>query len=216
MTYRHKIFSLQTKIVLFLFAITIISSCSSKYHFSKHEKNLIYQETENMPFRVLQITNPEDSVLLRTSCNDINISNNRDLEILISRLKATLMSENGVGIAAPQVGIMKNIFLFIRSESPETIVVAINPKIVNHPDETICFERDGCLSIPDVAGNSIRYPWIEVEYYTETGILVREKLEGYSRETGFTSVVFQHEYDHLQGVLFIDKLCDIDQQILDL
>ena len=208
MTYRLKIFFEQIRIILFFFAITILSSCSSKHYFLKHERKLIYQETENMPFRALQITNQKDSLLLRTLCNDIDI-NNRDLEIFISRLKATLVSENGVGIAAPQVGILKNIFLFIRSESPEDIVVAINPKIINHPDETICFERDGCLSIPNVSGNSIRYPWIEVEYYNEKGILVKEKLEGYSRETGFTAIVFQHEYDHLQGLLFIDKLCEI-------
>ena len=208
MTNQLKIFSQQTKIILYLLAITILSSCSSKHDFSKHERKLIYQETENTPFRVLQITNHEDSLLLRASCDDIDITS-PDLQIFISRLKATLVSENGVGIAAPQVGVLKNVFLFIRSESPETIVVAINPKIVNHPDETICFERDGCLSIPDMSGNSIRYPWIEVEYYNETGILVREKLEGYSRETGFTAIVFQHEYDHLQGGLFVDKLCDI-------
>ena len=194
--------------VLFLFAIAIVSSsCSSKHVFSKHEKRSIYQEAENTPFRVLQITNPEDSVLLRTLCSDIDISS-RDLGVFINRLKATLISENGVGIAAPQVGILKNVFLFMRSESPDVIVVAINPRIVNHPGETICFERDGCLSIPGVAGNSIRYPWIEVEYYNEEGILIREKLEGYSRKTGFTAIVFQHEYDHLQGVLFTDKLCD--------
>ena len=203
-----KIFSKQAKNIFFLLAIIILSSCSSKHDFSKHEKKIIYQENENTPFRVLQITNHEDSVFLRALCSDIDITSS-DLQLFISRLKATLISENGVGIAAPQVGILKNIFLFIRSESPENIFVAINPKIVNHPDETICFERDGCLSIPDISGNSIRYRWIEVKYYNEEGILVREKLEGYSRETGFTSIVFQHEYDHLRGVLFVDKLCDI-------
>ena len=205
---RRKNFARQTRIILFLLAIALLSSCNSKHNFSKHEKKLIYRGTENTPFVVLQITNPEDSVLLRSLCNDIDITN-RDLEIFINRLKATLISEHGVGIAAPQVGILKNIFLFIRSESPETIVVAINPKIVNWPDETICFARDGCLSIPGVAGNSIRYPWIEVEYHNEEGILIREKLEGHSRETGFTAIVFQHEYDHLQGAFFTDKLCDI-------
>ena len=210
MAYILKILTLQTSIIIFVFAITILSSCGSKLGFSKHERKLIYQETENTPFRVLQITNHEDSLLLRALCNDIDITS-PDLQVFISRLKTTLANENGVGIAAPQVGILKNIFLFIRSESPETIVVAINPKIVNHSGETICFERDGCLSIPEMSGNSIRYTWIEVEYYSETGILVREKLEGYSRETGFTAIVFQHEYDHLLGGLFIDKLCDINE-----
>lgn len=131
-----------------------------------------------------------------------------DLKLLINRLKTTMSAESGVGIAAPQVGIGKNIFLFSRINGTDyPVIVAINPKIVNHPTETVCFERDGCLSIPDVSGNSIRYAWVDVEYTDENGNLVQERLEGHSRESDFTGVVFQHEFDHLQGVLFIDKLC---------
>lgn len=54
----------------------------------------------------------------------------------------------------------------------------------------------------------MRYPWIDVEYYNEKGELKQERLSGYSRETDFTGIIFQHEFDHLQGVLFIDKLCE--------
>jgi hypothetical protein len=58
---------------------------------------------------------------------------------LVARLKKTLEVENGVGIAAPQVGISKNIFLFMRLDLPDKPVhVAVNPKIVHHPDTTIC------------------------------------------------------------------------------
>ena len=198
----------QIKNAFFFFTIIILSSCNSKHNFSQKERELICSEAENIPFRVLQTTNKDDSLMLRTPCIDIDI-NNKDIKLLINRLKATLLYENGIGIAAPQVGISKNIFLFIPSEFPDSIVVAINPKIINYPDETVCFERDGCLSIPDKEGNSIRYPWIEVEYYNEKGVLIREKLEGYSRKTGLTAVVFQHEYDHLFGILFTDKLCEI-------
>ena len=84
--------------------------------------------------------------------------------------------------------------------------VAINPRIVNKPDETICFEGDGCLSIPGQSGNSVRYAWIEVEYLNAKGEMVRERLEGFSRKTDFTGIVFQHEFDHLRGVLYTDKL----------
>jgi peptide deformylase len=175
-------------------------------------------------------------------------------------MKKTLEVERGVGIAAAQVGISKNLFLFMRLDLPDQPVhVAVNPKIVNHPDTTVCFERDGCLSIPDRSGNSVRYPWIDVEYQNEKGEKVcerlegysrqntftavvcferdgclsipdrsgnsvrypwidveyqnekgekvRERLEGYSRQNTFTAVIFQHEYDHTKGVLFTDKLC---------
>lgn len=86
------------------------------------------------------------------------------------------------------------------------IQVAINPRIVNHPNETVCFEGDGCLSIPNISANSIRYPWVEVEYWDENGDFHKEKLMGYSREYDFTSIIFQHEFDHLNGVLFTDKI----------
>jgi peptide deformylase len=185
------------------------SSCNPEL-FSDIEKALIHEGDAGMPFRVLQITNVQDSMLLRTPSSDIKKAIiDPDFTLFIARLKTTLALEEGVGIAAAQVGILKNVFLFIRLDLPGTpVVVAINPRIVSHPAETVCFERDGCLSIPEVRGNSVRYPWVEVEYYNEQGILVHEKLEGYSRNNTFSAVIFQHEYDHLQGTLFIDKLCD--------
>ncbi|MDR1981594.1 MAG: peptide deformylase [Tannerellaceae bacterium] len=178
--------------------------------FSKAEKALINEASAETAFRILQVTGRQDSVLLRTPCAGLNyFANDPTLRRLVARMKTTLLTGNGVGIAAPQVGISRNIFLFMRLDLPgEPIVTAINPKIVNHPDTTICFERDGCLSIPNFQGNSIRYPWVEVEYYNEKGELIRERLEGYSRHDTFTSIIFQHEYDHLQGILFTDKLCE--------
>ena len=137
-----------------------------------------------------------------------SITGNDNLQLLIKRLQTTLYESGGVGIAAPQVGVLKNIFLFMRMNHPEQLVeTALNPKIVSHPIETVCFERDGCLSIPELRGNSIRFPWIDVEYYDDSGNLINERLEGYSRMGDFTSVIFQHEYDHLNGILFIDRLC---------
>ena len=193
--------------VLFLLA------CNSNFNMTTAERKLINSADAETPFRVLQVTNTEDSLFLRQKCIDVdikNISEDKDIQLFIQRLKVTLDVEEGVGIAAPQVGIGRNIFLFLRVTEPDMPVqVVINPKIVDHSEETVCFERDGCLSIPDISGNSVRYAWVEVEYFDETGRQIREKLTGFSRETGFTGVIFQHEYDHLQGVLFIDKLCNL-------
>ena len=177
--------------------------------FTGTDKSLIVSGTAETPFRILQVTNRQDSVLLRKPCDNLkSFANDSTFQLLVARLKSTLETENGVGIAAPQVGISKNLFLFMRLDLPDNPVhVAVNPKIVNHPDTTVCFERDGCLSIPDFSGNSIRYPWIDVEYQTEKGEIVREHLEGYSRQNTFTAIIFQHEYDHTKGILFTDKLC---------
>ncbi|MDR0694941.1 MAG: peptide deformylase [Prevotellaceae bacterium] len=199
------------KLLLLLCTVmgAMLLSCKRPAVFSGEEKALICRGTAQTPFRVLKITNTQDAIILRTPCSDIeNFANDSTLALLIARLKTTLAAENGVGIAAPQAGVLRNIFLFMRLDLPgEPVVVAINPRITSHPDTTVCFVRDGCLSIPGVGGNSIRYPWVEVEYYNEKGELFRERLEGYSRQDTFTAVIFQHEYDHTRGILFIDKLC---------
>jgi peptide deformylase len=188
----------------------VIASCSPLSSFSARERALVRGGAAEDPFRVLQITDRADSLLLRVPCTDVQNFADPLLVRCLDRLRKTLLVEDGVGIAAPQVGILKNIFLFMRMDLPGTpVVVAINPRIVSHPDTTICFERDGCLSIPGIQGNSTRYPWIEVEYCNEQGEVIRERLEGYSRRGNFTAVIFQHEYDHTRGVLFIDKLCDL-------
>ena len=177
---------------------------------TQQEKTLINDNDDNTPFRVLLVTNEEDSLLLRKKSTDIDVRDitNPDWQLFIKRLKLTMDIESGVGIAAVQVGIARNLFLFMRLDKPDNPVeVAINPRIILHPDNTICFEKDGCLSIPDMSGDTFRYPWVEVEYYDEKGKLKRDLLKGYSREGDFTGIIFQHEYDHLQGILYTDRLC---------
>ena len=190
--------------------IVLLSSCKTLQPFSETDKSLIVSGTAETTFRVLQVTDKQDSILLRKPCNDLkNFANDPLFHLLVARLKKTLEVERGVGIAAPQVGISKNLFLFMRLDSPDKPVqVVVNPKIVHHPDTTICFERDGCLSVSGRSGNSVRYPWIEVEYLNEKAEKIRERLEGYSRQNTFTAVIFQHEYDHTKGILYTDKLCE--------
>lgn len=198
------------KYLLLLCTLILLYSCNTLQKMTNSEIKHIESANALTPFRVLLTTNEQDLKILRRPCKDINFGKDgENVEKLISRMKATMFAESGVGIAAPQIGISRNIFLFVRvDQSNAPVEVAINPKIVNHPDETICFERDGCLSIPYISANSIRYPWIEVEYLNENGKKIREKLVGYSRQDNFVAVIFQHEFDHLQGVLFTDKLCE--------
>ncbi len=176
--------------------------------FTQREKQIIY-DSPGKSARVLQINSNEDSLVLRTkSVNVKGIKKNKDLLALLEKLRITMEAESGVGIAAPQIGINKKIFLFLRLDKPgQPVEVAINPKIISHPKETLCFLYDGCLSVPDKYGNSVRYPWIEVRYKNEKGENLREKLSGESRLGDYTGIIFQHEYDHIQGILYIDKLC---------
>jgi peptide deformylase len=197
------------KYLIIMGLVMLMAACGAVQPFVSADRSLIVSGTEKMPLRVLQVTDRQDSIVLRKDCSDLKrFADDSAFQLLVARMKATLEAENGVGIAAPQVGISKNLFLFVRLDWPgEPVQVVVNPRIVNHSDTTVCFERDGCLSIPDRSGNSIRYPWVEVEYLNEKGEKIRERLEGYSRKSTFTAVIFQHEYDHTKGVLFTDKLC---------
>lgn len=191
----------------------LFNGCISVKKMNKNEIKQITNGEAKSPFRILKTDNIQDSLLLRQKSVDIALDQLQEtyLKILIERLKITMETESGIGIAAPQVGINRNLFLFTRVDQIDhPVQVAINPKIINHSENIICFEGDGCLSIPNKGGNSLRYEWIEVEFHNEKGVLIREKLSGYKRSTDFTGVIFQHEFDHLNGILFIDKLCDSD------
>jgi peptide deformylase len=199
------------KKVIYLLIITIsISACKSVKHMTNNEKILINNGNRETPFRVLQTDNQKDSLFLRRKSIDIdvkNIATNKDLQLMIARLALTLAEESGVGIAAPQIGIGRNLFLFMRFDKEgKPVQVAINPRIIGHSGELFLFEGDGCLSIPELSGTTERYRWVDVEYYDENGIRVEERLSGGGRGEDFTGVIFQHEFDHLQGILFTDRL----------
>ena len=195
-------------VVILILCLTIFSACKNTNRMTVEEITLIEQADTLTPMRVLKVDIEEDSLLLRSKSKDVNLNKDRIiLQKLISRLKATMTAESGVGIAAPQVGILRNIFLFVRIDHPDyPVEVAINPRIIAYSDENMVFEGDGCLSVPDRKGNSIRYKWIDVEYLNETGYTIRERLFANSRLEDFTGVIFQHEFDHINGILYIDKL----------
>ena len=197
------------KVWVLLLIIGFITSCTN-HPMSTEEQQLITAGQENDPMRVLTILDDNDLQILRAISTDVddpkNIKQNADWQLLFKRLRVTMEIEGGIGIAAPQVGINRNIFLFTRLNSPEMdVVVAINPRITACSEEMFCFEGDGCLSIPDYSDNSLRHQWVEVSYYTEEGEKVEERLYGGSRGEDFTGVIFQHEFDHLKGLLFTDR-----------
>lgn len=197
---------------IFLFLVIGMSACSTINNMTTKERTLITDSGIDIPFRVLKTDSYADSLFLRKKCEDVSLQEfieSSDWQHFLTRLKLTMIVESGVGIAAPQVGVGRNVFVFRRIDKPEMpMAVAINPKITNHSKETICFEGDGCLSVPNRSGTSRRYSWVDVEYYNAKGEMVKERLSGYSRGADFTGIIFQHEFDHLQGILFTDKLCD--------
>jgi peptide deformylase len=108
-----------------------------------------------------------------------------------------------VGIAAPQIGILERLCIVDTSRNPKYpgghgLLILINPMIVAHEGEQIF--REGCLSLPDYTGNVKRHQNITVEALTPDGESLRLDAKG------FEAVVLQHEIDHLDGILFLDRI----------
>ena len=144
--------------------------------------------------------------ILRKEAKTVKRIDDPIIQTLIDDLIHTVYDVNGVGIAAPQVGESLQIFIMAPSpnprypEAPEIEPeVIINPTIVSTSDE---IEKDweGCLSIPGIRGLVPRSKSIEVQYYNRDG----EKKE--NTFSDFIARIFQHEYDHLIGTVFLDRL----------
>ena len=121
---------------------------------------------------------------------------NDEIQTLIKDLKETMTVENGVGLAAPQVGVHKRVVIIDAGQGPQAFV---NPEITSRSFRKVESE-EGCLSIPGVFGIVKRSKRIELSAYTEDGELISMKADG------FPAIVQQHEIDHLDGILFIDKV----------
>ena len=117
-------------------------------------------------------------------------------------------SGNGIGLAAPQVGIKKRIVVIdIKKEDVSNPMTFINPKIIKFSDEKFINE-EGCLSVPEYYADVERAKEIEVEWYDENG---KKKNDIFS---GLMSICIQHEIDHLDGVLFIDHLSKLKRKLV--
>ncbi|MGI0482088.1 peptide deformylase [Geminocystis sp. CENA526] len=120
---------------------------------------------------------------------------------LVKQMLQTMYSENGIGLAAPQIGIHKQIIVIdCQPDNPNTpALVLINPEI-KKSSKDLCVMEEGCLSIPNVFLDVVRPRSIDVVYKDEFG--KQKKMKA----MGLLSRVIQHEMDHLNGVLFVDRV----------
>ncbi|MDE2422141.1 MAG: peptide deformylase [Gammaproteobacteria bacterium] len=132
--------------------------------------------------------------------------NSEWLQQLAAAMQATMSVREGVGIAAPQVYISKRVIIVAsRSnvrypDAPEMdAVVMVNPEILEFSQET-CLGEEGCLSVPNERGQVERAQTVKVRYRTLQGDVVEATYEG------FPARIVQHEVDHLDGVLFVERL----------
>ena len=154
---------------------------------------------------ITNIARSGDPILRIVAVEVTNVFDEK-IQNLIDTLIATATAADGVGIAAPQVSQSYRLFIMAsrpNSRYPQAPLMqptaVINPRILSHSTE-IVKDWEGCLSVPGIRGKVPRSDRIEVEYSDRHGELVRQQL------TGFIARIFQHELDHLDGILFTDRL----------
>lgn len=197
------------KFLIVVLLITTLVGCGSLSQtqtdqniFSKSEQDLILSGQISEPMRILQITQPSDSLILRMPSLSFKVqADDQVLNYFVDRMLVTLQNSKGVGIAAPQVGILKRIIWVQRLDlDNEPFEVYYNPEIKKY-SEMKQEVREGCLSIPDYRGTTQDRAYaVFVEYENRKGQHKCEMVEA------FTAAIFQHEIDHLNGIMFIDHL----------
>ena len=137
-----------------------------------------------------------DNPLLK---EQLTLSDDVDREKLKTDLIDTMKNFEGIGLSANQIGIMERAFVMYLNFSKREIMCCFNPKIVFTSEEEDYMD-EGCLSWPGLWLKVKRPIWIEVEYENENGEHIKDKLKGLEAR------VFQHEYDHMEGTDFTQKV----------
>lgn len=178
--------------------------------FNDSELNIINGSDSIM--RVLTIEDESDLAVLRSSSTNLSLAGlqsdeyDRLAELMVATV--THPSQDGVGIAAPQVGINRRIVAVQRFDKEgEPFEVYPNIRIVWASD-SVAIGPEGCLSVPDRRGDVLRSQEIVIEYADMKAASSAKETIPMVRDTisGFTAVIFQHEIDHLKGILYIDRL----------
>ncbi|MBQ1253103.1 MAG: peptide deformylase [Alistipes sp.] len=188
------------KFLVILSCALLLSSCGG---FTSAEREVIFGGEGDI-MSLTTISNRADSLLLRSKSQPMNrgMVATEELATLCRRMLATVQNpENeGVGIAAPQVGILRRMVAVQRFDKEgEPFEFFLNPEILAMPGE-MKLGGEGCLSVPEMRGVVSRSQQIVLRYRD------LDFVEHTDTVSGFTAVIFQHEIDHLDGVLYIDKM----------
>lgn len=138
-----------------------------------------------------------------------------ELEQLIENMKETMYASDGVGIAAPQVGLnIRLIYIdadVVSEDFPEckgVKMVLINPELTIDEESKTVSREEGCLSLPGIHENVTRHTRVHLKWIDENWVSHEQDFEG------FTARIIQHEYDHLEGHVFTDRISPIRKQLI--
>ena len=207
-------------IILSAIIAVFLSGCRpvSSNGFTEQELALI-RNTSNGIMRVLTIEDSLDTQILRATSTDLSCEAllSEDYAALCSQMVATVThpSQDGVGIAGPQVGLNRRVVAVQRFDKEgEPFEVYPNIRIVCLSDST-AYGPEGCLSVPGMRADVLRSQEIVIEYADMQKLEAAESSDRFKSDiiptrrdtiSGFTAVIFQHEVDHLDGILYIDRL----------
>ena len=190
------------KLLLFLAASIAAFSCGTRDGFTKREKDII--NGQEGPMYVTVIDDPEDSIILRTPSQPFTkkMLQSPEFKALAEKMLITVNdpSQDGVGISAPQVGINRRLAWVMRYDKSDKPFEMFPNLVIESRFGEITRGPEGCLSIPSKRGIVPRYSSIIISY-TDPSTLepARDTIHGY------TAIILQHECDHLDAILYIDR-----------
>ncbi len=138
---------------------------------------------------------------LKTRCEEDEVSFDESLQQLVNEMTMIMYENNGIGLAAVQLGVIKKVIIVDPSsgELKKDFMVMVNPKFSPTPFATTEILEEGCLSMPGVHVKVSRWSDIEVEYHDVSGVITKSQL------SGLTARIVQHEIDHLNGKTLLDR-----------
>ena len=150
--------------------------------------------------------------VLKKVAEDIPNDGSVDLKELVENMFETMYNAQGVGLAGPQVGLSQRIFVVDAEPMDEENLKGfkkafINAEILEETGDEWAME-EGCLSIPDIRGEVSRQPKIKIKYFDENW---KEHIDEFD---GMAARVIQHEYDHIEGILFTEKLSGLKKRLI--
>lgn len=189
-------------------ALLSLASCgvNSRLTMTNEEAALINGSPDTM--RILTIDNEADLAVLRKASVSFNVEdlNTPEYAALARKLVKTLEStDGGVGLAAPQVGINRRVVAVQRVDKEGEPVEVYANIFIEEVRGNLEAGPEGCLSVPDQRCDVMRYQDITIRYTDINSDRLDQPREIREDVKGFAAVIFQHEVDHLEGILFIDK-----------
>jgi len=164
------------------------------------------QESAAQPLKIHEVVKYPDPVLAKRG-DEVTVFD-ADLKKLVDEMFESMYIAQGIGLAAPQIAISKRITVIDVSfkKNPKDKIVLINPEIVDRTGKQL--EEEGCLSLPDIREKVQRAEWVKVRAQDENGTPF--EIEG----TELLGRCMQHEIDHLDGILFIDRLSRLKRELV--